>query len=117
VDIRGGMARFTGENAEPRVYNTQVLVDNKGNLQSYYRKSTHLMYRFLAKLVSKKAHTAAGARAGPMRFNNGTYLNMYVQCGEWDTKLVGSKDDKLILYALIASTYTHTGRLGLTIRR
>jgi hypothetical protein len=116
VDIRGGMA------ASP------ATLQSHGYIILKFWSTTMVISRAITesppfdvsipgKVSLQESAHAAGARAGPMRFNNGTYLNMYVQCGEWDTKLVGSKDDKLILYALIASTYTHTGRLGLTIRR
>jgi apolipoprotein N-acyltransferase len=63
--ISGGGMAVSGAppavNGGPRVYNTQVLVDNYGNLQSYYRK-VHLFDVSIPGKVSlqESASTAAG---------------------------------------------------------
>jgi predicted amidohydrolase len=63
--ISGGGMAVSGappsESSKPRVYNTQVLVDNHGNLQSYYRK-VHLFDVSIPGKVSlqESASTAAG---------------------------------------------------------
>ena len=59
--VSGAPPVENGESLKPRVYNTQVLVDNNGNLQSYYRK-VHLFDVSIPGKVSlqESASTAAG---------------------------------------------------------
>jgi predicted amidohydrolase len=62
--ISGGGMAVSGappaENGGPRVYNTQVLVDNHGNLQSYYRK-VHLFDVSIPGKVSLQESTSTAA--------------------------------------------------------
>jgi hypothetical protein len=59
--VSGAPPAENDESSKPRVYNTQVLVDNNGNLQSYYRK-VHLFDVSIPGKVSlqESASTAAG---------------------------------------------------------
>jgi predicted amidohydrolase len=59
--VSGAPPAENSESSKPRVYNTQVLVDNNGNLQSYYRK-VHLFDVSIPGKVSlqESASTAGG---------------------------------------------------------
>jgi predicted amidohydrolase len=59
--VSGAPPGENDESSKPRVYNTHVVVDNKGNLQSYYRK-VHLFDVSIPGKVNlrESAMTAAG---------------------------------------------------------